>query len=422
MNSYSRYQSIKEQCQVLYSGIELKFCLAWRIIFHAYAFQSIKKTSVSFFFKQCRYSNVYKDLDTLFAKEKVVLSHAKQSRKDYYSLVENASKIILNSETFNYSVVRKKHNDLLLIMTTFLESLVSFRREFSFKQILTWTLITLEVKRKIRYLDSISNNIEISAFIAFNSSIQDDAILCCFLNKKNIPTFTMQHGHYLTYKDPPLDIINYENLTANKLLCWGRSTKENLKEFGIDSSRLMIFGNTKYLHNEFKKLNKPKFQKVLVLLGRYIHHDSNMSLLKLLNEISAQSNESFYLKLHPSLIDQGLSHFYNDFYIIDTLDFGSFDTAISNNTSAYFDARLNGLLCLRYGKYETENFDEEQFLFYDVKDYLHKKNLFLRENLNQLRQDNLTSLEQTFDLNFQENVSNLKKLISNWGQEDNLIK
>jgi hypothetical protein len=418
MENYYKYKNIKDAFQSEYKGVKLNQIIAIDIISHVYGHILIPKISLIDFFRRFRFLNVFTGLESVSNHPGVIMSHANWQRMDYVELVELMNDSVPQSKVFNYKTEIISRFNLYKLFRTFIEVFRSFRPFFSFGQVLFLVCILLEKKEKIDRLYDLMKKSKIKSFIAFNSSVSDDAIMCSVLRKLNIKTYSLQHGFYSIYENNiPLDIINYENITADFLLCWGNSTVKNLKKFGVPVNKLIIFGNPRIVLNNNRILKTPKFTNILVLLGRDIYHKSNLELIKLLEVINHNNKYNFILKLHPTLPVKSLNKFYSASFskaeekitVAKTLEIYNCDLAISNNTSAFFDSFLNGVICLRYGKYENENFGKTTFMFNDLKSFIKLKDNLIHEDQMQIKKKIEYLIGENLSNDFSDNI---KKVFS----------
>lgn len=72
----------------------------------------------------------------------------------------------------------------------------------------------------------------INTLVCYNSSNVPECFVAAACKEKGIKTFSLQHGFYYRFmKEPPLAVINYENVVADKLLVWSEFCKEQIEEF-----------------------------------------------------------------------------------------------------------------------------------------------------------------------------------------------
>lgn len=411
MKKYNKYIYIKDNFKATFKGYRLSELLSFQFACYSYGMLHFPSITFKKIIKNFFNVKTLGELEEVFCHNGFIFSHADLTRNDYIELVDKSSAFLKGSKTFRYKKQRNNNYNLYLIIKSIYQAFKYLGNDFTVKEKLYWVQCIVETKLNIKYVESVVKKSKIKGFVAFNSSINQDSILCLVCNKYKIPSYSLQHGFYLYYeKNIPIDVINYENITANKLLCWGKSTIENILMFGVSKEKLLIVGNPRMTNLENVELKKTDFKKVIVLMGRYIHHDSNLELLKLLQEVASKTEIDIYLKLHPSLEQMKLDKFYNfGFKLIAANDklsdvLPDFDFAIANNTSAYFDAKMNGLLCIRYGKDEIENFGEREYVFNNLEEYFSITRKFLELPYTVLNDNFKKSLEYHFakdvELNF----------------------
>ena len=418
MKEYNKYVFLKNKFKVKYKGNKLNDLLAVYFISDSYNHMLIPKIFTKKIFKSFFYIESYKNLNQVLLHKGIILSQSKWNRKDYRELVELMGENMKDSLIFDYKYKRAISIRVDIMLMSFVQVFFQLKKSFSFRQLLFLASKVSEIKQKIIELNGYSKKIK--GFIAFNSAVYDDAILSSVFNNEKIKTFSLQHGYYSIYKiNIPLDIINYENLVAKQLLCWGQDTYNNMLSFGLKKDRLFILGNPKMNYSKNIDIARPKFNKCLVLLGRDIYHDSNIHLINMLTTISKTSNEEFVLKLHPTLRVKKLENAYiGKFEIFDEnktvheiFKSYNFDLAISNNTSAYFDALINGILCFRFTKYENEDFGKSILSFSELENYYNLKKIINNKKTIEIKEIVMKILSNNFSNNFSKNINDLNNLI-----------
>lgn len=214
----------------------------------------------------------------------------------------------------------------------------------------TFYLNTLSALRRIK-------SIRIPYYVAFNSSDRIESIFCEFLKERGVKTYSLQHGFYAIYKDPiPWDAINYENITADHLLCWGKYSIEQLQAYGIPRDRLLRAGWLKFYDVSDIYFKSP-VKKLLVLLGRQICHEGNLKLLEILHGVRRSGGDiDIVIKLHPELKLEKYQEVCNEYgfhmeqtsLISNLLAGGEYQAAVAINTTAYYEAYACGVTCFRY--------------------------------------------------------------------------
>lgn len=415
-SEYQKYLDLKALSKFFFKDYNLSPMLSQYYISHTYDHIPLSSLSIKEFLVEYKRLKEYKELSVIEEAEGVVISHSNWRREDYRELVTLVHKFIPSSRILEHRFINHKKPEFFICFLSIIQALIYFRSKLKWRQRLALGLTIAEIKIKIKQVEQSLRYSRIKAYIAFNSSLVDDAIICSVLNKKEIPTYSLQHGFYGLYSGYiPMDIINYENIVAKKLLCWGQSTFENMVKFGIDPARLSKAGNPRIPELGNVTLIHPKFKRCLVLLGRYIYHDSNLELLKILKSAEINYGIQFFLKLHPSLALKGLSSQYKSHFqivnsklqVAEAISGYNCDFAISNNTSAFFDCKINGLICFRFGKFENEEFGEEYFKFDSQKEL---ENLFREINkrsTEQLQEELITTLCYHFYSNPEQNYQGI---------------
>jgi hypothetical protein len=416
MEEYNKYIMLKQLFKAKFKGYKLNKLLAIIFISDCYGHIKMSEPTIKEIVKSFFYVENYRNLKNVLSHNGVILSQAKWKRNDYRELVYLMGSSMKGSLIFDYEFNKVKKLRINIILVSIIQVVFYLRKEYSFRQLLFLATKITEIKYKLIEVDKYAKKAKIKGFIAFNSSIFDDALLCSVLKRYGIDTFSLQHGYYSIYNNKiPLDIINYENLIADKLLCWGQSTYENMLSFGIKENRLTVLGNPRIKFSEKFNLIETNFKRCLVLLGRDIYHESNIKLLEIISEINKISGEEFLLKLHPTLRVKKLENKYSGkFKIIkdvisvkEALNLYNCDMAFSNNTSAFFDALIQGVICFRFTKYENEDFGETIFKFEDVNDYYKLKEYILSKSTRSIENIVFDSLKYNFCDNFTKNIYKL---------------
>lgn len=281
------------------------------------------------------------------------------NRKDYYELLEYVRGNI-DSNLLDLSDSKVK------IKISIPNIYKAFRWVF-FKKVDLGLLFKISlmttVTRTLNVIDALeaSKISGVSKFCSFCSNLNDEAILDYFFQKRNVQTFTLQHGLWFIYDKPPIDLIVYENLISNNLLCWGEYTKDEFSSYGIEKSRLIVAGYPKNIkpltivnHNNRKK-------RILVLFSRVLFDKNNLELAAILIKLKQDAEIEF--KLHPSLssekyIKLAKLHGFKiapSGTIQELLKTGNYDCSISYNTTAYYDSYINNCISLRYKDKDADN-------------------------------------------------------------------
>lgn len=311
------------------------------------------------------------------------------NRGDYKDLAYSAKSLYDDSVVINLSELPKEKISffsITFIKHFWLAFILIFSKGIGGSVIekLFFIALTIRLLNQINKIEAVKFTTSVKRYICFNSAYREEALLTAYFNKRNIETITMQHGIFCDFKlHIPFDIINHENLTAQKLLCWGQSTIDYMDKRGMDRSRFILEGNLKYKDIEIGEVNQ-KFQRCLVLLGRGNYINTNNRLLEMLTRFNEQSGDSivFYIKKHPFLMDEEHKQYANisknivflgrEHSVQEVLKSDMVDFSIAVNTTAYYESLALGKPCLRWTEEENEVFFGMDDKFDSEKEFVEK--------------------------------------------------
>ena len=213
-----------------------------------------------------------------------------------------------------------------------------------------------------QYETLIKNKIpeQIKTLIAYNSSNVPECFLITLCRSYKIPTFSIQHALYQNYKNEiPLDVINYENVTAETLLVWSNFCKNQILEFYDRENRkpnfkMPVAGYLKELApSAYSNPRRTDNSHILCLLPRD-ETDSSISLLKILKKL--EKKQSIMIRFHPAsdkekIIPGKLPENFkidtsNDLEA--TLETNNVSLAVGFNSTSIFDVLLYNIPCAIY--------------------------------------------------------------------------
>ncbi|MGY9288731.1 hypothetical protein [Citrobacter braakii] len=219
-------------------------------------------------------------------------------------------------------------------------------------------------------------------YTAFNSSFKIESFLSCYFRTKGVNTYSIQHGAYFKYNNEiPIDVINYENVCAENLLCWGDYTKDQIQKLMPSNSNAISFGYP--LLDEEKMLwSRNKDDRILVILPRVLYEKQIFSLLSILIEFDSRilirPHPSFKNKLSSYISDLNLSwDVDNNDILHKTLRDNSFKACIGFNTTAIFECLLYQQRTIQFKSGNDEFFVDGVPLFSDVNEL---DNLLINED------------------------------------------
>lgn len=320
-------------------------------------------------------------------KEKVI-SLFMPERKDYVKLVDGVCEKGEFDFRLDYSL-----NSIMWV------PLFSARVYFNFYK--AWRIInqaSLDARAKLYFtmiLSRIFNTIDelekcnfetVKQFVAFNSSAWDDAYLVQYFNKRGVPTFSLQHGVYFEFRrNTPVDVVNFENVTAKTFLAWGEQTASIVKKHSPHVITKVV--GHPYIVSSLDILETSNTLKsCLVFLPRRIYHKDNLELLGQLNVVRNNGIKVF-VKLHPSLTielwqvyvkkceEHQLELVTDASTVSEIVSQPKYHFFIAYNTTCYYECMSMGKICLRYKPGENEimsNLDDEFSSGEEILNLIHK--------------------------------------------------
>lgn len=385
---YEEYQQLKDVLTFNSKGINygkvLAFDIALVIFSEIVNRQSFKSMVKSFF--------VFPSVQGLvqhFASHEKLCTYT-YGRKDYESQIQESFKEI-NSIVF--ICLERLPSKFYVNFRIIIESMVWVfwkmrRTKYSNKTKLYLASKLVMYKSMQRQLEQ-SNLVVLDAskkYITFNSAVAIENLLTQFFIAKKIPTYSLCHSYFVPYKHfLPIDVINGENLESNYILVWGKTFIKDLQDnYAVSPDKVLVAGSPKYPKKNIAI--KQTFKKCIVLLGRVFYDESNIRIIEELRTISQKESILFCIKLHPSLDITRYRQFCDSdaLNIIQTkesltelLASNTYDFAIVNNSTAYYEAMYYNLICFRYAPAENETFlglDD----YFDDADSLQEKIAFFK--------------------------------------------
>ena len=367
-SNFIKYKKTKNKFDYSYKGYNLKFIIPGYLNF---VFDGDVPSSKDVFKSFINSFEVFDLKETIKANSQVLITYL-INRSDYKDLAYAAQKLYPGSEVINIESLPKRKVSpfsVTYIKHFWLSLWLIFSRNIGDGIASKFYLIASVIKilNLIKFVEQ-QKETHIDKYICFNSAYREEAVLTTYFNKRNVETITMQHGIFCDFKIKiPFDIINHENITAQKLLCWGQSTIDYMSKQGMEESRFILEGNLKYRNIKIEYINQ-NFRSCLVLLGRGNYIATNNKLLEVLSEFNKTSNYpiKFYVKKHPFLDDKEHKQFADiknnivfigkEHTVQEVLESSLVDFSIAVNTTAYYESLALGKPCLRWIESENEEF------------------------------------------------------------------
>jgi hypothetical protein len=277
-------------------------------------------------------------------------------RNDYFELITGFIKSRKFENISVEMILTRKSNFLEFIALTFLGLFSSVKiSNVTLIEKLVLNLMIAFAKKNIDILEK--EKCEFSKYIAFNSSFKFESFLSYFFRIRGIKTYSLQHGMYFKYlNDIPIDVINYENICSNTLLCWGSFTQSEIHDYvPADSSADLDI----YPRDSNDKIDVvDRTDTIYVLLPRLKYQKEIIHLISSLTK----TNLKVLIRPHPKMrdkIDMMINNVPN--FTLDnekslslTLQKNNFSCCLGFNTTALFEAVLFGQRVIQYNSGNDE--------------------------------------------------------------------
>lgn len=356
MINIHKFYLIKEKLKIRYHGIDLS-----RVMIFEMANECDENRQNSLSWTQLKGSVFHAlNLSALeFGKNNSILTtFGQQQRKDHKEVYDFVLKRLGTHASYNdlnhISTIKCIHP--ILIIKILICALFSLRKEniISLKAKFRIAIKAIYYGNTILELEKL-NLSGIDKYLCMYNATQMENLITQFMKLKGISTYSLCEGIYVVEEDNPnIDTVNYRNLETDHLITWGQYVVDEFRDWGIDETKMTVGG---YPHDvTIKKFNKfNSFKRCLVLLARNTYHEQNVKLLNILSLVV--SEYKFCIKCHPvsdisyyteyaALHDMEIIS--KDKTVNECLNNEEFDFAIAVNTSAYYEALMRGVPCLRY--------------------------------------------------------------------------
>lgn len=215
--------------------------------------------------------------------------------------------------------------------------------------------------KHFRAIDRLQIPQQLTSLVSFNSANIPECFLVAACRHHGLPTYSLQHGLYHRYHgEQPIDIINYENVTASTLLVWSEFCRAEIAAFHHEIGRtpdyqIQVAGYIDPPEPQTASTASKQADKHLlcVLPGKRYVGDS-IKLLQLLASLAPHYRLT--VRLHPLLTkDAALMAALPSHASLDdsptlahALRAEGYDLAIGFNTTSLFEAMLFGVPCALY--------------------------------------------------------------------------
>lgn len=237
-------------------------------------------------------------------------------------------------------------------------------------------IIGFAVYASVSYMHYVFSKIDLKGvqnYLSSNSSFAYEAVFTLILNKREVKTYSIQHGMYFEYKnDTPYDVVNYENITASIMLVWGAFSAEQIKRHIPNGVEVEVFGHPAYIGRGFRNSFDSNSNLFLVGLPRVMYKDEVAQLIRLLASDRLKTF-SFKLRLHPAFDRRAFQKSISGIDNVELSDEKTFEGEfrssnylgfIGFNSTVMFEALLYNIPVLQY-KSGNDEFDNVGFIEFD---------------------------------------------------------
>ncbi|HOI27474.1 MAG TPA: hypothetical protein PLN63_00600 [Paludibacteraceae bacterium] len=398
MNEFEKYKEFKDKCDFVYEGIHVNKAIAISI-WHVANQRNKSYYNIRYFINFVRKLTVPQ---MKFKKDQTILStYGRYNRPDYKELYRMVIGKLDNTVA-SFDTLEWKYSFYINFQIIF--AVLKF---FLFKKLGNISLmdrlgLISETVYFCYFIKDLKKNdySQIKKYLSQCDHYNIENVMTQFFKLHGINTLSLIEGVCCVYKkNIPLDCIHYENFETDKLLVWGQYTYDEYVNWGIPKNNIVVAGYPKsYKIIGMKQSNT--YKKCMVLLARDAYRSSNVSLLDILKE--SNTDTEYCLKLHPGSDFK----FYTDYAqkngmviipkevtVQSCLNNEKFDFAIAVNTSAYFDALIQGVPCLRFKDNSFEITEDYDDFFHDKIEYEKVLNQLKSIELNQYQKDVYTILK-----------------------------
>lgn len=216
--------------------------------------------------------------------------------------------------------------------------------------------------KNLKAIDKYGITEAITSLISFNSANIPECFLVSACRQRGIRTYSLQHGLYHRYRNEwPIDIINYENVTAQTLLVWSEFCRAEIEAFHRDRAHVPDFDMQvagyisppppRPLADEPSTATGPHI--LCLLPGKRYVPDS----VELLHELARlPHNYRLTIRLHPlvagnAALTEALparATLDDSPTLAETLSGQRYDLAVGFNTTSLFEVTLFDVPCALY--------------------------------------------------------------------------
>ena len=351
MTNIGKFRALFNQYDFVFKGIHLNrvICVElWEFANHNMMFGI--HTLLKYFF-------TYWDVCKMETQCEILSTGGVGNRKDYLELYQQTIDKLGDKTIYNapYSWGRKICFHPKMMASVFFKSIKLLRdAELNLIEKICIINVAIYYCNIILALEKCDFS-RVKKYVCLVDALRLENLLTQYMQTKGIKTYSHEEGIFYIFKGKiPHDAVHYEVLTTEHLLCWSQYVIDEYSNYGICKDRLALAGYPRKVL--VKRMKEPNiFRKCLLLLARSVFDNANQKLLEMLSTLTFDHH--FCLKLHPSCNYEKyaqLAQRYRmeivskDLTINDCLNQDEYDWAIAVNTTAYYEALMRGVPCLRF--------------------------------------------------------------------------
>lgn len=216
----------------------------------------------------------------------------------------------------------------------------------SFKEANHAFMTLLTIHDFMPYLQDIMSK-KYNLLVTYYDSNPIEGYVTCLFNNKNVPTATLQHGQFTSWREDSVENSGIEFLSSNSKyhLCWNKYAQEEAIKSGFDREHAPILGIISNIGKgqvQCKKIHNDVFG---VVLCHPSWENENIELIRAANILAKSEHKKYYLKLHPNYVDDYFDYLVDKEYClgcitkgIDVLEYAnSVEFSIIGSTSMYVE-------------------------------------------------------------------------------------
>jgi hypothetical protein len=346
---YKKYKELKKFFNFEYRGFNMGEVMAMDIMASVCNknFSFYLRHSISLIYRKKNFSILNDIID-----EDLSLNTYTPNREYHRELTEKyVKKLNINSRIFFLNSLRSERYFDIKYFFSSMKIVLRSDNIFALKYIYFSILLS---HHKILIDLILKENIKLpKSYYAFNSSTGLESLLTLYFKQKGVNTYSLQHGLYFSLNNPVPNIINIENILADKVLCWGNYSIEEMVKFGVKKDRLIQFGNPKYT-KIIPYIKKNCLKRCLVLLSR---QECNKGNIQLISMLTTMKNIKFDIKLHSTLNFEYYKNVTSQFTHINLIENNillseifkkDYDFSITYNTTTHYESLISGIVSFGY--------------------------------------------------------------------------